>query len=82
MANERQTLTITELARILGISRTTCYQLARRKELPVRVIRVGRRLIVSKAELARFLGGIEASVHLGPRHASVELPGRVDVQNH
>jgi excisionase family DNA binding protein len=54
---ERQTMTITELARILGISRTTCYELAQRHELPVRVVRVGRRLLVSKVEVDRFLAG-------------------------
>lgn len=56
-ARERLTMTITELARALGISRTTCYELAQRRELPVRVVRVGRRLLVPKVEVTRFLEG-------------------------
>jgi excisionase family DNA binding protein len=54
---ERQTMTIPELARTLGISRTTCYELARLHQLPVTVVRVGRRLLVSRVQVARFLEG-------------------------
>lgn len=40
----------------LGIERTTAYELARRNEFPVPVIRVGRSLRVSAAMLLRLLG--------------------------
>lgn len=42
------TLTLEELSRRMGISRTTAYELARRNDLPVPVIRVGRRFLFSK----------------------------------
>ena len=49
-----QTLTIPETARILGISRGSAYLAARSGELPG-VIRIGRRLLVSRPALERFL---------------------------
>jgi excisionase family DNA binding protein len=64
-APERQTITLTELAKILGISRTTCYDLFHRRELPVRVVRVGRRLLVSKVEVRRFLEGGNQAISEG-----------------
>ena len=54
---ERQTMTIAELARVLGISRTSCYEYAHRKELPVPVVRIGRRLLVSRVQVIRWLEG-------------------------
>ena len=44
---ERETLNIPELAKILGISRGTCYQLAAKNKLPVKPFRIGHRLVVS-----------------------------------
>lgn len=52
---KRKTLTVEEAARVLGISRTGAYQLAARGELPG-TIRLGKRLVVSKAALERLLG--------------------------
>ncbi len=51
-----QTLTIDEVATRLGIGRTLAYDLARRNDLPVATIRLGRRLVVSRAALERVLG--------------------------
>jgi excisionase family DNA binding protein len=45
----RLTWTVTEAAKLLGISPTSAYEAARRGELPVRVI--GRRLLVPRAAL-------------------------------
>ncbi len=45
---ERDTLTLNELAGRTGISMTTAYELARRNELPVPVIRIGRRYLFSR----------------------------------
>ena len=52
---ERQTLTVEEACDRLGIGRTLGYELARRGELPG-VIRLGRRLLVSRPALDRVLG--------------------------
>jgi len=47
------TMTVEEAAQQLGISRNSAYVLARSGELPV--LRLGRRLVVSRAGLARML---------------------------
>ena len=52
-AEERLTYTLTEAARRLGISRALAYEAANRGELPV--CRIGRRLLVPRAALARLL---------------------------
>lgn len=50
---EKQTYTITEAARVLGIGRATAYEAARVGKLPS--IRIGRRLVVPKAALFKLL---------------------------
>jgi len=50
---ERQTHTVRETAKILGINVTAAYALTRQKDFPG--IRVGRRIIVSKPGLQRWL---------------------------
>ncbi len=50
----RLTWTVTEAAKLLGISTTAAYEAARRGELPVRVI--GRRMLVPRVALLRLLG--------------------------
>jgi excisionase family DNA binding protein len=50
----RLTWTVTEAAKLLGISPTSAYEAARRGELPVRVI--GRRMLIPRAALLRLLG--------------------------
>ena len=52
---DRLTLTIEDACRLLGIGRTLGYDLARRGELPG-VIRLGRRLLVSRPALEKALG--------------------------
>jgi excisionase family DNA binding protein len=51
---ERQTYTIDEAARILGIGRNAGYLAARSGALPV--LRMGKRLLVPRAALERLLG--------------------------
>jgi predicted DNA-binding transcriptional regulator AlpA len=51
----RETLNIETAGRMLGISRPVAYELARRDELPVPVIRLGRRMVVSKRALEAVL---------------------------
>lgn len=48
--------TMTEAARLLGISRTTADRLEKRGEFPVRVIRIGGRVMVPKRPLNEMLG--------------------------
>jgi len=50
---ERETLTVRETARLLGISRGLAYEMARCGKLPV--IRFGRRLLVPKRALGKML---------------------------
>ncbi len=52
---ERQTLNIEAVAKRLGINRSTAYELARRDQLPVPVIRLGRRMVVSRRALDALL---------------------------
>lgn len=52
-SDDRLTLTVEETGKMLGISRATAYQLANQGKLPV--IRLGRRLLISKAGLERMV---------------------------
>ena len=52
----RLTLNIDDVAPLLGINRSTAYELIRRKEFPLPVIRLGRRLVVSKQAVDDLLG--------------------------
>jgi Helix-turn-helix domain len=57
---ECATVSLTEAAKVLGINRTTAWELWRRGEFPVRVLNVGpRQHKVTKEDLARFLAGDE-----------------------
>ena len=51
---ERRTVSVTEAARMLGISRAHAYDCVRSGELPA--IMLGRRIVVSKVALDRLLG--------------------------
>ncbi len=50
---DARTVTVTQAARILGISRGSAYEAAKTGELPV--IRIGKRLLVSMEALDRML---------------------------
>ncbi len=54
---ERATLAVAELAEELGISMTSTWKLVHSGALPV--VRVGRRIIISRASFNRFLAGDE-----------------------
>jgi predicted DNA-binding transcriptional regulator AlpA len=54
---EKATLTIEEVAVRFGIARSTAFALAKRDALPVPVIRLGRRLVVSRELIERLLAG-------------------------
>ncbi len=53
---ERLTLTVTEAGQLLGISRNSAYEAARRGEIPT--IRVGRRIRVPRSRLDELLDGL------------------------
>jgi excisionase family DNA binding protein len=59
MQDDRQTLTIEEAARKLGIGRNAAYDAAKRGEIPV--IKIGRRLVVPRIALDRLLEGGRAA---------------------
>ena len=70
------TVTVEEAAQRLNISRTLAYQLARGGELPG-VIRLGRRLVVSRAVLDRVRAARgEAGVLLRTERSSARGRGR------
>ena len=56
--------TIEEVAVLLGLSRNRCFVAAREGWLPVPVIRIGRRMFVSRAVLDRFLETGEAGANV------------------
>lgn len=51
------TMTIPEVAKVMGISRGLAYELARRDTLPVPVIRLGRRMVLSRKAVEVLLSG-------------------------
>lgn len=53
----QRTTTIPGACKVLGISATTGYALAARGEFPVRVLRLGRKMLISRAELDSYLAG-------------------------
>jgi excisionase family DNA binding protein len=53
--SERLTYTIEETAELLGVSRGSAYEAARRGEIPV--VPIGRRLLVPRAQLEDLLAG-------------------------
>ena len=61
--SEKLTYTIDEAARLLGISRNSAYEAARRGELPA--IRLGRRILVPRSRLEAMLeqDGTSRTVH-------------------
>jgi excisionase family DNA binding protein len=61
---ERQTLTVEEAAAALGISRGAAYAAARQGAIPT--LRIGRRLIVPRAAIARMLETCVATASDGP----------------
>ncbi len=55
----RQTYTLEEVAKLLGVGRNQAYDAARRGQIPV--LKIGRRLLVPRAALDRMLNGGEAA---------------------
>lgn len=51
----RETLTVPEAAKILGIGRNSAYEAIRRGDIPS--VRIGKRLVIPKCALYRLLEG-------------------------
>ena len=62
-SDDRLTLTVEQAGKMLGISRATAYQLANQGEL--QAIRLGRRLLISKAGLARMVNEARTKTQTG-----------------
>lgn len=58
---ERQTVNLPDAFKMLGISRPVGYELAKRDALPVPVIRLGNRMVVSKRALEDLLNERKSS---------------------
>ena len=52
---ERLTITVEEAGKLLGISRNSAFEAARRGEIPT--VRLGRRILVPRKALERLLEG-------------------------
>jgi hypothetical protein len=50
------TTDVTTAAQILGIGRTLAFDLLKHDKFPVRVLRIGRRVVVPVPDLMRLLG--------------------------
>jgi predicted DNA-binding transcriptional regulator AlpA len=57
MENEKLTITIPEFAKVFSISRGLAYDLARRNALPVPVIKLGKRMVLSRKAVEGLLSG-------------------------
>jgi excisionase family DNA binding protein len=55
MDTERRVFTIPEAGRLLGLSRSSAYDAARRGEIPT--LRIGRRVLVPRERLEQLLRG-------------------------
>lgn len=55
MQKEKATLTVRELSKMLGIGLTTTYALV--KEQQFRTVRVGRRILIPKVTVKKWLEG-------------------------
>ena len=55
MELEKQTLTIDEAAKVLGVGRNKAYEAVHRGEIPT--IRIGKRILVLREPLKRMLEG-------------------------
>jgi excisionase family DNA binding protein len=65
---ERLTYTIPEAARVLGIGRDLCYQLAHSGEL--RTLKMGRRILVPKTAVTELLEGTNKIGQQSPGYLS------------
>ena len=66
----RATMTIEEVAAVLGLARSTAYDLAKADRLPIPVIRAGKRIFVSRPLVERVLAGEDVRRSADPNQAA------------
>lgn len=59
--DQRKTLTVDEAASVLGISAITLYRTIERGECPIPIVRIGRRVLISREGLGALLRGEPAA---------------------
>ena len=64
MENTKQVYTVSEVAKILGVSRGTAYECVRSGELPH--IKLGRRIVVPIAAFEKFLAQVSIGSETNP----------------
>lgn len=57
MSMDRQTYSVEEFARVIGLGRNAAYAAVKRGD--VRSVRIGGRILVPRTELPRLLGGAQ-----------------------
>jgi excisionase family DNA binding protein len=62
---KRLTLDIDEVAPLLGINRSTAFELIRRNAFPLPVIRLGRRIVVPRKAVEELLGDVTGGTASG-----------------
>lgn len=67
MDDSSRVCSVVEAGRILGLGRSAAYEAVRRGDIPA--IRIGKRIVVSRARLASMLGE-EAPQAVDPRPAA------------
>jgi excisionase family DNA binding protein len=68
MADDRLTYRVDEAAAVTGLSRSTLYRLAARKELPL--IKVCGRTLIARADLEAMVSRMRAGATMPPAAAS------------
>ena len=67
-ADHRRFLSVPEVARLLGVSPHTIYGMISERRLPFRYVKFGRRVLVDRRELDRWVArdGVTADERRGP----------------
>jgi excisionase family DNA binding protein len=74
---ERRTLSIPEVAKLLGLSRSAAYAMAADGRLPVPVIRVGTKVVVPRRAVEQLLGEPLDHAAAGPESPTGTRPDEV-----
>jgi hypothetical protein len=69
----RHILTIPQFCRLAGINRNSGYQAAKRNELPVRTIRVGKRILIPRRAAEDIFGVDAVAMILGEAQSTEHI---------